>query len=100
MIAAQTGKCLYEWFVCGRDGEWKTVFPSSVATYAGIRYAAEHSMPRFDMMGAGTPDEAYGVRDFKARFGGKEVEHGRFLNVLSAPMYNIGKLGVKILKRR
>ena len=33
-------RCLYEWFVCGRDGEWKSIFPSSLATYAGIRYAA------------------------------------------------------------
>lgn len=92
-------KCLYEWFVCGRDGEWKSIFPSSLATYAGIRYAAEHNIPRFDMMGAGTPDEAYGVRDFKARFGGKEVEHGRFLCITKPILYRIGILGVKILKQ-
>ena len=93
------GKCLYEWFVCGRDGEWKSIFPSSLATYAGIRYAAEHGCSRFDMMGAGKPDEAYGVRDFKARFGGEQVEHGRFLCVRKPLLYAIGKLGVKILKK-
>lgn len=92
------GKCVYEWFVSGRDGEWKSIFPSSVATYAGIKYAAEHNCPRFDMMGAGTPDEAYGVRDFKARFGGEEVEHGRFLCITKPLLYKIGVLGVKILK--
>lgn len=90
---------MYEWFVCGRDGEWKSIFPSSYATYAGIRYAAEHGCARFDMMGAGTPDEAYGVRDFKARFGGKEVEHGRFLCITKPLLYKIGVLGVKMLKR-
>ena len=95
----QEGKCLYEWFVCGRDGEWKAIFPSCYATYAGIKYAAEHNMPRFDMMGAGKPDEAYGVRDFKAKFGGKEVEHGRFLSVTQPILYQIGKLGVWLLKR-
>lgn len=94
------GKCLYEWFVCGRDGEWKSIFPSSLATYAGIRYAAEHGCTRFDMMGAGKPDEAYGVRDFKARFGGEQVEYGRFLCVRKPLLYWIGKLGVKILKKR
>lgn len=91
---------VYEWFVCGRDGEWKSIFPSSLATYAGIMYAAEHGMSRFDMMGAGTPNEAYGVRDFKARFGGKEVEHGRFLCVTKPLLYKIGVLGVKILKHK
>lgn len=94
----QEGKCLYEWFACGRDGEWKTIFPSTLATYSGIRYAAEHNCPRFDMMGAGKPDEAYGVRDFKAKFGGTEVEHGRFLCITKPLLYRIGVLGVKILK--
>ena len=100
ICVAQEGKCLYEWFVCGRDGEWKSIFPSSLATYAGIKYAAEHNCPRFDMMGAGTPDEAYGVRDFKARFGGEEVEHGRFLCITKPLLYKIGVLGVKILKKK
>ena len=95
----QEGKCLYEWFACGEDGVYSHVFPSCYATYAGIRYAAEHNMPRFDMMGAGKPDEAYGVRDFKAKFGGKEVEHGRFLCVTKPLLYKIGTLGVKILKK-
>ena len=99
VCVVQENKCLYEWFVCGRDGEWKSIFPSSLATYAGIRYAAEHNMQRFDMMGAGTPDEAYGVRDFKARFGGKEVEHGRFLCITKPMLYKIGAIGVKILKK-
>lgn len=99
VCVAQEGKCLYEWFVCGRDGEWKSIFPSCYATYTGIRYAAEHNMPRFDMMGAGTPDQAYGVRDFKAKFGGQEVEHGRFLCITKPLLYKIGTLGVKILKK-
>ena len=90
---------VYEWFVCGEDGVYPHVFPSCYATYAGIKYAAEHGCARFDMMGAGKPDEAYGVRDFKAKFGGKEVEHGRFLCVTKPILYKIGVLGVKILKR-
>lgn len=92
------GKCMYEWFACGEDGVYPHVFPSCYATYAGIQYAAEHNCPRFDMMGAGKPDEAYGVRDFKAKFGGKEVEHGRFICVAKPLLYRIGKLGVKMLK--
>jgi lipid II:glycine glycyltransferase (peptidoglycan interpeptide bridge formation enzyme) len=95
----QEGKCLYEWFACGVDGQWKSIFPSTLATYFGIKYAAEHRCPRFDMMGAGKPDEAYGVRDFKAKFGGELVEHGRFLCITKPMLYKIGTLGVKILKK-
>ena len=92
-------KCVYEWFVCGEEHVAPHVFPASLATYAAIRYAAEHGCARFDMMGAGTPEEAYGVRDFKARFGGQEVEHGRWLCVNKPLLYEIGKWGVRILKR-
>ena len=99
VCVAQEDKCLYEWFACGEDGVFPHVFPSCYATYAGIKYAAEHGMPSFDMMGAGKPDEAYGVRDFKAKFGGKEVEHGRFLCITKPLLYKIGVLGVKILKK-
>lgn len=99
VCVAQAGKCLYEWFACGEDGVYPHVFPSCYATYAGIRYAAEHHMPRFDMMGAGKPDEAYGVREFKAKFGGLEVEYGRFLCITKPLLYKIGTLGVKILKK-
>ena len=98
VCVAQEGKCLYEWFACGEDGVYPHVFPSCYATYAGIRYAAEHNMPRFDMMGAGKPNETYGVRDFKAKFGGKEVEYGRFVCITKTLLYKIGVLGVKILK--
>ena len=100
VCVALKDKCLYEWFVAGRDGEWKSIFPSSVATYAGIRYAAENNMPRFDMMGAGKPGDAYGVRDFKARFGGDLVEHGRYRFIVKPFLYRCGEVGVALLKRK
>ncbi len=90
---------VYEWFACGKDGIYKNIFPSTLATYSGIQYAAENHFLRFDMMGAGKPDEGYGVRDFKAKFGGKLVEHGRFLNIAKPLQYKFGKFGVSLLKR-
>ena len=92
-------KVMYEWFACGLDGKYKNIYPSTLATWSGIEYAATHNYLNFDMMGAGKPDEAYGVREFKAKFGGELVEHGRFLCVLHSFLYKIGKLGVYILKK-
>ena len=94
-----SGYAVYEWFACGEDGIHKNIFPSTVATYSGICYAAKNGYQHFDMMGAGKPDDGYGVRDFKAKFGGTLVEYGRYLYVLNPLLYNIGKLGVKILKK-
>lgn len=93
-------KALYEMFACGMDGVHKTIFPSELATFAGLQYAAEHDMPRFDMMGAGSPnDGGYGVRDFKLKFGGKLVELGRYIHVCNRLLFGIGKLGVKLMKK-
>jgi hypothetical protein len=93
-------KAMYEWFVCGNDHYRKGIRPSSVATWYGMQYAANHGYPLFDLMGAGKPDEPYGVRDFKAEFGGELVEHGRFLCIRKPLLYKIGTLGVKWLKWR
>ena len=91
---------VYEWYACGKDGVYRNIHPSSVTKYVGMKYASDNGYKVFDMMGAGKPNEAYGVRDFKAEFGGKLVEHGRFLCVLKPLLYWIGKLGVKLLKKR
>lgn len=93
------GRALYEWFVCGLDREVKNIFPSTLATWGAIEYAATHNIPLFDMMGAGKPDEGYGVRDFKAKFGGILVEHGRFIYVCSKFLYKVGVFGLKIMKK-
>ena len=91
---------VYEWFACGKDGVYKNIFPSTLATWSGIRFAAESGRHRFDMMGAGAPgDGGYGVRDFKAKFGGELVEYGRFKYICNKPLYSLGKLAVRIMKR-
>ena len=90
---------IYEWFGCGLDYEIKGVTPSVLSTYQGLLYGSENGIPVLDMMGAGSPDDDYGVRKFKERFGGQLVEHGRFLCITKPLLYHIGALGVKILKK-
>ena len=93
------GKAVYEWYACGLDNCRDDIRPLSVAIWGEMQYAAENGYPLFDFMGAGKPDEPYGVRDFKAEFGGELVEHGRFLCKRKPLLYKIGKLVVKFLKR-
>ena len=92
-------RIIYEWFVCGLDSEYKDIYPSVMATYAAMDYATHSNIKMFDFMGAGTPDASYGVREFKERFGGELVEHGRFNKVCKPLLYEFGKLGVKIMKK-
>lgn len=94
------GVALYEMYACGEDGVYKNVFPSEVATFVGLQYAAEHNYGKFDMMGAGKPDDGgYGVRDFKLKFGGELLELGRYAYIGKPLLYNIGKLGVSLMKK-
>ena len=91
------GCALYEWYICGLDKQYRQQYPSVLATYAAIEYAAMHGIASFDFMGAGTPHIAYGVRTFKSRFGGTQVENGRFLYVCKPLFYRIGQLAVRLL---
>ena len=93
-------RTVYEWFECGLNAQYKDQYPSVMATHAGIQLAHQSGCARYDMMGAGEPGVPYGVRDFKAEFGGKLVEHGRFLCVCKPILYKIGTIGIKILKRK
>lgn len=100
MCPINESKCIYEWFVCGLDTAYKEQYPSVMATWAAMVYAHEHGIPKFDIMGAGVPGVPYGVRDFKAEFGGTMVEYGRFLHVAKPLLYRIGEAGVAFLKRQ
>lgn len=98
MMIVSSSNCVYEWYICGLDAEYKDQYPSVMATWAAMEYANKHGLARFDVMGAGVPDEPYGVRDFKAEFGGKLVEHGRFLCINKPLLYRLGVWGVHMLK--
>lgn len=93
-------RTVYEWFECGLNAECKDQYPSVMATWGGIQLAHQSGCTRYDMMGAGEPGVPYGVRDFKAEFGGQMVEHGRFLYVCKPMLYRLGVCVVKILKHR
>lgn len=99
MCSVFDNRVIYEWFVCGEDGEYNGIYPSVLATWAAMDYANKNGIERFDFMGAGTPDKDYGVRDFKSKFGGELVEHGRFLYIANPFLYRLGKIGVKLLKK-
>ena len=100
VCVALVDRCVYAWLACGDDFNHRALSPSVMVNYAGVSYAANHGIPRFDFMGAGKPDDGgYGVRDFKLKFGGDLVEYGRFVYVCDNLLYGVGKFAVKVLKK-
>jgi serine/alanine adding enzyme len=99
MSPVMEGRVIYEFYVCGLDSEYKEQYPSVMATWAAMDYASQNNIPLFDFMGAGNPAEEYGVREFKSRFGGRQVEHGRYLKVINPLLYKVGIIGLKVLSK-
>jgi serine/alanine adding enzyme len=52
-----------------------------------------------DLGGAGRPDEPYGVRDFKAKYGGVLVDHGRDIWVRSPARMRVATTGYGLIRR-
>ncbi len=89
---------IYEWYVCGLDRTIKNVYPSVLLTWTPIEYAAANKLAYFDFMGAGSPRNNSGVREFKRQFGGELVNYGRYIKVNRILLYHIGKIGLAILR--
>lgn len=93
-------KVIYEWYACGRDDARRVISPASLTKWAEIQLAAEKRIPLLDLMGAGSPDEQYGVRDFKAEFGGQIIEQGRWLYLHRPKIYALGMRVMRWLRGR
>jgi serine/alanine adding enzyme len=52
-----------------------------LVTWDSMKWAAEHHCSLYDFGGAGVPDQSYGPRDFKSKFGGELVSFGRYRKV-------------------
>lgn len=92
-------KMIHEHYVIGLDQEYKEAYPSVLATWAAIDYAVRHGIAEFDFMGAGDPDNDYGVREFKSKFGGKQIESGRYVLVSSRIKYFLAETGFKLYQK-
>jgi serine/alanine adding enzyme len=93
------GKSLFEWYVCGLDTEFRAlgIYPSVLATWAALEFAGKSGCKIFDFMGVGKPDELYGVRDFKMKFGGYQVNYGRYIRINNQLKYDVAEFGYNFL---
>ena len=91
---------IYTMYYCGLRNYHKKIFPTHLAIWATLSYAFDNGLQWVDLMGAGKPGEEYGVRKYKAEFGGTMVEHGRYMKIFNLMLYQLGKKGLEYLKKR
>lgn len=61
----------------GSDRAFSSYCPMESLIWHTLQWGKEHRFCVFDFGGAGKPDEDYGPRGFKAKFGGTLVDYGR-----------------------
>jgi serine/alanine adding enzyme len=73
--------------------------PTEALTWHILRWGADNGYRVYDFGGAGRPGEPYGVRDFKAKFGGELVNYGRNTCIHAPARFAISKAGYGVYRR-
>lgn len=89
---------VYGWYG-GLDREYGSYMPNEMLMWNILEWGAQHGYKVYDFGGAGHPDEEYGVRDFKAKFGGKLVCFGRNIYVHSPLLLKLSTRGYEVYRR-
>ena len=69
------------------------------AVKKALKLGAASGCRVFDFGGGGRPDEDYGVRDFKAKFGGELVDYGRNTCIHAPRRFSLSRSGYQIMRR-
>ncbi len=86
---------IYNWYMGSKD---EAKYVDGALIWHILKENAE-TEKIFDFGGAGHPEKPYGVRDFKRRFGGMEVNYGRYEKVHNTAKKEISKIGFKAYKK-
>ena len=89
---------IYGWYG-GVERGFSNYVPNELLQWHIFRWGAENGYKMYDFGGAGKPDEEYGVRDFKAKFGGELVCYGRNIYVHAPRSLWLSKQAYRLLRR-
>lgn len=70
--------------------------PTDIFHYNVMCWGIENGFHTFDWMGAGKPDQEYGVRRFKLQYGGELIDMGRYKKIHQPVLMQIAATGFKM----
>ena len=94
MIVLCYGNRVTNWYA-GSYREHYGSNPNDLLPWEVMRWAKRNGYRVFDFGGAGHPAKPYGVRDYKAKFGGEEVCYGRYEKIHHPVLYRIARAGFR-----
>lgn len=89
---------IYGWY-CGVDRAYSRFSPSEMLIWKILRWGAENGFQLYDFGLAGQPGIDYGVRNFKAKFGGELVNFGRNICVHKPVLLKVSRWGYRQYRR-
>jgi hypothetical protein len=89
---------IYDWYA-GALSDCLSLYVNEALVWHILKEGANNGYHTFDFGGAGSPDEEYGVREFKRRFGGNMVNFGRYTKVHAPTKMKIAEKGFELYKQ-
>jgi serine/alanine adding enzyme len=88
---------IYGWYG-GVDRAFTSYVPNEMLIWHILHWGVESGYRVYDFGGAGEPNKEYGVRNFKAKFGGKLVCYGRNVLVQAPGLLRLSKQAYHLLR--
>ncbi len=89
---------IYGWYG-GMDRSYSAYVPNELLMWHILEWGSENGYRVYDFGGAGKPDEKYGVRDFKAKFGGNLVCYGRNSWIPHPLLFHLSEIGYTVYRQ-
>jgi lipid II:glycine glycyltransferase (peptidoglycan interpeptide bridge formation enzyme) len=89
---------VYGWYG-GIDRQYGRYHANELMHWHILEWSMNHGYRIYDFGGAGRPGEAYGPRDFKAKFGGELVDFGRHSYIHSPGRLKFSKLVYRLYRK-
>lgn len=89
---------IYDWYA-GSYKEYQNKYPNDLLPWEVFLWGKKSGYKIFDFGGAGKPNQPYGVRDYKKKFGGEFVCFGRFEKIHKPFLMKTGKLAFKVWQK-
>jgi lipid II:glycine glycyltransferase (peptidoglycan interpeptide bridge formation enzyme) len=89
---------VYYWYA-GMVREYASYRAGDLLVWHALEWGSQNGFRILDLGGAGKPDEEYGVRDFKAKYGGELVNYGRNVCVHAPMRLKLSQLGYQLVRR-
>jgi hypothetical protein len=88
---------IYGWYG-GINRKFVSQVPNEALMWNVLEWGCLHGYRLYDFGGAGKPTETYGVRDFKAKFGGNLVCYGRNTWVTHPALLTVSKCAYEMIR--